>query len=181
MTDDEIIKLLEARDEKGISELSKKFMRLIMKITRGMLNSQTDVEECLNDTLMAVWSAIPPDKPDNLAAYVCKIARRKTINRLRYNSAPMRNSEVLSELDECLPSNYRAEQRAELSELTKALDDWLDTLSEKHKRLFMERYFNAQTIKDAAKACSMSVTAATTALLRMRGSLKIYLEERSLL
>lgn len=152
-----------------------------MKITRGMLNSQTDVEECLNDTLMAVWSAIPPDKPDNLAAYVCKIARRKTINRLRYNSAPMRNSEVLSELDECLPSNYSVEDNAELSELTKALDEWLDTLSEKHKRLFMERYFNAQTVKDAAKACSMSLTAATSALSRMRVSLKAYLEERSFL
>lgn len=181
MTDDEIIKLLESRNEQGLSELSKKFMRLIMKITRGILDSQTDAEECANDTLLAVWNAIPPDRPDNLAAYVCKIARRKTINRLRYNTAPMRNSDLITELDECLPSDYSVEQQAELSELTRALNDWLDTLSDKHKRLFMERYFNAQTIKDAAKACSMSLTAATSALSRMRISLKAYLDERSLL
>lgn len=182
MTDDEIIKLLENRSEKGLSELSKKFTKLIMKITRGILSSQTDAEECANDTLLAVWNAIPPDKPDNLAAYVCKIARRKTINRLRYNTAPIRNTDLLTELDECLPSNARSvEESAELTELTQALNNWLDTLSEQHKRLFMERYFNAQTIKDAAKACSMSLTAATSALSRMRASLKAYLDERSLL
>lgn len=181
MTDNEIITLLEARSEKGLSELSKKFTRLIMKITRGILSSAQDAEECANDTLLAVWNAIPPDKPDNLAAYVCKIARRKTINRLRYNTAPMRNADLITELDECLPSGYSVETAAELSELTAALNEWLDTLSERHKRLFMERYFNAQTIKDAAKSCSMSLTAATTALSRMRASLKAYLNERSLL
>lgn len=182
MTDEEIIALLEKRDNKGLSELSKKFTRLIMKITRGILSSQTDAEECTNDTLFAVWNAIPPDNPNNLAAYICKIARRKTLNRLRYNTAPMRNSDLLTELDECLPSNARSvEEAAELSELTKALNGWLDTLSERNKRLFMERYFNAQTIDKAAKSCSMSLTAATTALSRMRASLKTYLYERSLL
>lgn len=182
MTDEEIIALLEKRDNKGLSELSKKFTGLIMKITRGILSSQTDAEECTNDTLFAVWNAIPPDNPNNLAAYICKIARRKTLNRLRYNTAPMRNSDLLTELDECLPSNARSvEEAAELSELTKALNGWLDTLSERNKRLFMERYFNAQTIDKAAKSCSMSLTAATTALSRMRASLKTYLYERSLL
>ncbi len=182
MTDNEIISLLENRSEKGLSELSKKFTRLIMKVTRGILSSAQDAEECCNDTLLAVWNAIPPDKPNNLAAYVCKIARRKTINRLRYNLAPVRNSDLLTELDECLPYTARSvEETAELTELTDALNNWLDTLSDDHKRLFMERYFYAQTIKDAAKACSMSLTAATSALSRMRAALKIYLNERGLL
>lgn len=182
MTDEEIISLLEKRNDKGLTELSKKFKRLIMKISRNILSSQTDAEECVNDTLMAVWDAIPPDKPSNLAAYVAKIARCKTLNRLRYNTAAMRNSDLLIELDECLPSNMRSvEDAAELAELTKALNDWLDTLSETHKRLFMERYFNARSIKDAARLCAMSLTAATSALSRMRASLKDYLEERSLL
>lgn len=182
MTDNEIISLLENRSEKGLSELSKKFTRLIMKITRGILNSAQDAEECCNDTLLAVWNSIPPDKPDNLAAYICRIARCKTVNRLRYNLAPVRNSDLLTELDECLPSAESSiEDAAEMSELTETLNCWLDTLQDNHKRLFMERYFYAQSIKDAAKACSMSLTAATSALSRMRASLKSYLNERSLL
>lgn len=181
MTDNEIIELLEARSEKGLSELSKKLTRLIMKIARGILSSQTDAEDCCNDTFLAVWEQIPPDKPHDLAAYVCKIARRKAINRLRYNTAPIRDHDLLTELDECLPTGSSVENAAETAELTEALNDWLDTLSEQNKRLFMERYFYAQSIKDAAKSCSMSLTAATSALSRMRNSLKIYLDERSLL
>lgn len=182
VTDEEIIRLIEKRDDKGLKALSRKYSRLILKLARNILSSQTDAEECLNDTLMAVWDAIPPDKPGNLAAYIAKIARRKTLNRLRYNTAPTRNSDLLSELDECLPSKMRSvEEAAELSELTAALNGWLDTLSETHKRLFMERYFNARSIKDAARLCGMSLTAATSALSRMRTSLKAYLDERSLL
>lgn len=182
MTDEEIIALLEKRDDKGLKALSRNYSRLILKIARNILSSQTDAEECVNDTLLAVWNAIPPDKPGNLAAYICRIARRKTLNRPRYNTAPMRNSDLLTELDECLPSNMRSvEEAAELAELTEALNGWLDTLSEQQKRLFMERYFNAQPIKNAARLCAMSLTAATSALSRMRASLKAYLEERSLL
>ncbi|MDE7229107.1 MAG: sigma-70 family RNA polymerase sigma factor, partial [Oscillospiraceae bacterium] len=172
---------LENRSENGLSELSKKFKRLMMKLTRGILSSQTDAEECYNDTLLAVWEQIPPDKPHDLAAYVCKIVRRKAINRLRYNTAPIRDHDLLTELDECLPSDSSVENAAETAELTEALNGWLDTLSEQNKRLFMERYFFAQPIKDAAKSCSMSLTAATSALSRMRISLKSYLEERSFL
>lgn len=182
LTDNEIITLLEERSERGLAELSKKFSRLILKICRGILRSREDAEECLNDSLLAVWNAIPPDKPENLAAYLCRIARCKAVNRLRYNTSPIRNSDLLTELDECFPSEkYSVETAAELSELTEALNCWLDTLNNKHKRLFMERYFYGQSIKNAARACSMSLTAATSALSRMRVSLKTYLNERGLL
>lgn len=181
MNDEEIIGLLERRDEKGLAELSKKLSQLIRKVCRGILASRTDAEDCENDTLLAVWNAIPPDRPDNLAAYVCKIARRKSINRLRSSKSPIRNPDLLAELDECIPSACSVESAAETAELIEALDGWLDTLGEKHKQLFIERYFYAQTIKDAARECSMSLTAATTALSRMRASLKVYLNERSLL
>lgn len=180
MTDNEITALLESRSEKGLSELQKKFTRLIMKITRGLLSSQTDAEECANDTLLAVWNAIPPDKPDNLAAYVAKIARCKTINRLRYNKSPIRNSELLTELDECIPSNSSVEQQAELNELSEALNEWLRSLPEKQQRLFTLRYFFNYGVKEAAKACGMSTTAATTALMRLREGLRKHLSERGI-
>lgn len=182
MEDNKIIELFFERNERGIKELSEKFSRLIGKISNGILSSREDAEECLNDTLLAVWNSVPPDKPDNLSAYVCKIARRKAINRLRYNKAPVRCSDLLTELDECIPSRESpVEDLAEIAELTEALNKWLETLKPKHKKLFIQRYFYALAIKDAASECSMSLTAATTALSRMRESLRKYLNERGFL
>lgn len=103
MENAKITELLFQRDERGLSALKSKYSRLMMKICRGLLRSAEDAEEVLNDSLLAVWESIPPARPDDLAAYVCKITRRKSVNRLRYNTAGMRNSDILTELDECVP------------------------------------------------------------------------------
>lgn len=166
--------LLYNRDEKGLAELKSKHFRIMMKIARGILKSPEDAEECVNDALLAVWESIPPEKPEKLLPYVCRITRRKAIDRLRYNSAEARDPELLTELDECIPASdrYSIEEAAEKAELAAAINAWVKTLSKKHQKLFVYRYFSMYSIKDAAKAAGMSVTAATTALSRMRASLK---------
>lgn len=180
MEDEKITELLTNRDQSGLVELKAKYYRLILKVCRGFLRSPEDAEECANDTLLAVWERIPPDRPENLTAYVCKIARRRTIDRLRYNTAAIRNNELLTELDECLPSGYSTEDEAEKAELSEALNEWLKSLDERQQKLFTLRYFYMRSAKDAAKACSITPTAATTALARLRGSLKKFLDERGL-
>lgn len=179
MDDTYIMELSQMRSESGLRELKRKYERLILKICRGVLDSPEDVEECANDTLLAVWEGMERENPENLTAYVCKIARRKSLNRLRYNTAPMRNSALIDELDECLPSmKYSPENAFESTELTVALNEWLSTLHENQRLLFMRRYFFSESVKDAARCVGMTVTAATTALSRLRGSLKKYLTER---
>lgn len=181
MDDSEIIELLFLRDEQGLSELQSRFFPLIMKISLGILTSRTDAEECANDVLLSVWNAIPPERPDDLTAYVCKIARRLTLNKLRYNTAAKRNFDLLTELDECMPSHGGSpEVSAESAELSAAIDEWLDSLNEQKHRLFMLRYFYLQPLAETAKMCGISRTAAASSLLRLRRSLKRFLTERGL-
>ena len=175
MDDTIMTELLYNRDEKGLAELKAKHGRLLMKIARGILKSPEDAEECVNDALYDVWNSIPPAKPEKLLPYVCRITRRKAIDRLRYNKAAARNAELLSELDECVSANCDIENTAEKGELAAALNAWVKTLPDKQQRLFVYRYFSMYSVKDAAKGAGMSVTAATTALMRMRSSLKEYL------
>ncbi len=175
MEDALMTELLFNRDEKGLAELKAKHFRLMTKIARGILRSPEDAEECVNDALLAVWNSIPPDKPEKLLPYVCRITRRKAIDRLRRNTAAMRDPELLTELDECIPSGCDVQDAAEKAELAAALNAWVKTLPEKHQRLFVYRYFSMYSVKDAAKGAGMSVTAATTALMRMRALLREYL------
>lgn len=175
MEDIMMTELMYNRDERGLSELKSKYSRLLMKIARGILKSSEDAEECVNDALYDVWNSIPPAKPEKLLPYVCRITRRKAIDRLRYNKAAARNSDLLSELDECIPANCDIQSAAEKAELAAALNEWVKTLPDKKQRLFVYRYFSMYSIKDSAKCAGMSVTAATSALMRMRASLKEYL------
>lgn len=181
MEKQEIIELIYARDERGLSELQSRFSRLIMKIAFGVLTSREDAEELVNDVLLCVWNGLSGERPDDLTAYICRIARRLTLNRLRYNTAAKRNFDLLTELDECIPSQGGSPERsAEGTELSAAIDEWLDSLDEERHRLFMLRYFYLQPLADAAKSCSISRTAAANKLLRLRRSLKQFLTERGL-
>ncbi len=180
MDDKEIVELLYNKDEKGVKAARDKFSGLISRICNGILRSAQDAEECANDTLLKLWEAIPPERPENLTGYICKIARRLTLNRLRYNMSAMRNSDLLTELDECLPDAYSVEEHAELSELSDTINEWLRGLPEKQRRLFTLRYFYMTSVKEAAHDCKMSKTAATTALMRLRESLKKFLSERGM-
>lgn len=181
MEDNVILEKLSNRDQSGLDEISAKHGKLIRKICRGILKSPQDVEEVENDVLLAVWEALENEKPENLTGFICKIARRRAINKLRYNTAAARNSDLLTELDECFPSSNSPEDAAEKAELAEALNAWLSSQSEKHQRLFILRYFNMCSVKETAKACAMSKTAVTTALARLRNSLKKYLTERGML
>lgn len=181
MSDTEIIELLYNNNERGMNLLSDKFSKLIAQICRGILRSPEDAEEIANDTLLAVWNAIPPERPANLTGFVCKIARRLAVSRVRYNTAAMRNADLISELDECLTSDKNSvEERAEASELADLINEWLGSLSAQKRRLFMQRYYYMRTVKEAARNCEMSKTAATMALMRMREALKDYLNERGM-
>ena len=180
MEDEKITAMLFSRDERGLSALKHRYSRLILKVCRGILRSPQDAEECAGDTLLAVWNGIPPDRPDDLSAYICRIARRKAIDRLRYNTAAARNSDLLTELDECVPSSYSPEDAMAGAELSAALNDWLKTLDSRQQRLFVLRYFYMESVKNSAKACGMSETAASTALMRLRSALRKYLQERGL-
>lgn len=187
MEDTEISRLISERSESGLAELKRKYERLILKVCRGILKSSEDAEECANDALYAVWESIARENPDDLMAFVCKIARRKALNRLRYNLAPIRNSDLLVELDEISVRSVSAdissdkdspEEYAERAELTAVLNEWLGTLPEKQRILFMRRYFFSDSVKEAGKACRMNANAAGAALLRLRGQLKKLLTER---
>lgn len=100
MEDQRIIKLLWERAEKAIEALAGKFGKRLMRIAMNILGIYHDAEESVNDTYLAVWNTIPPNKPDPLAGYVYKTGRNISLDRLKYNLAEKRNSQYDVSIDE---------------------------------------------------------------------------------
>ena len=82
MHDLNIIELYFARDERAIKETDAKYGKLCFKIAYNILHNHEDCEECVNDTYLGVWNAIPPTRPDNFMAFICKIARNTALKKL---------------------------------------------------------------------------------------------------
>ena len=173
MEDHDILTLLWQRSERAISALAERFGKQLHLTAMNLLSSPRDAEECVNDTYMAVWNAIPPKRPEPLRPYVYRIGRNIALNRLRSNTALKRGNYELSldELAGCIPAPCLEDGRA----LGQAMDAFLDTLAKENRVIFLRRYWFGDSAKDIAKAFHMTENAVSVRLSRMRDGLKAYL------
>ena len=177
MDDLTIIKLLWDRAEQALDLLARRFGRRLMQTARNILGNHEDAEETVNDTYLAVWNTIPPQRPNPLAAFVYKIGRNLALKRYRSNTAARRDGTYDLSLDElagCIPGQA-LEETVEARELGRAIDGFLDTLSADNRNLFLRRYWFGDSVKDAARAFDLSENAAAVRLSRIRNQLKDYL------
>lgn len=141
MDDRHIIKLFFDRAEGAIEALAKKYGKGLYRMSMHILSDAQDAEECVSDTYLAAWNAIPPARPDPLSAYIYKVGRNTALKRLRSNTAQKRSAyEVsLDELAGCIPDDALAEA-TDARELGRAIDRYLATLSTENRRIFLRRY-----------------------------------------
>ena len=100
MNDIMIIDLYYSRNEQAIKETDIKYGKLCFNLADNILRNHQDTEECVNDTYLGVWNAIPPTRPKNFAAFLCKIVRNLSIKRLEFNLAKKRMKNQIDAFDE---------------------------------------------------------------------------------
>ena len=175
MNDLNIIKLYNDRDESAISETKKKYVNYCYTIAYNILGNPEDTNEVLNDTYLAVWKAIPPEKPRSFSSFIGRITRNIALNCHRSRSAVKRSNTVadisLSELDECIPSSITVETQIDKNDLTRVLNEFLDTLSVKDRQVFVRRYWYFDKVSDIAKRYGYSQSKVKMILLRTREKL----------
>ena len=79
MDDKRIVELYLARDESAIEETDKKYSAYLTKIAYNILADDEDSKESVNDTYLAAWNSIPPQKPLVLRTYLAKLTRRISV------------------------------------------------------------------------------------------------------
>ena len=178
MTDEKIIELFFERSEQAIKELDGRYGRICQSVSYGILGNYQDAEECVNDAYLGVWNAIPPIKPNSLLAFVCKIIRNISLKRYEKNTAVKRNSIYdvsMTELEECLASSDTVEEKIEERELTKKIEEFLDSLSKENRVIFLRRYWFYDTYADISNRVGLTEKNVSVRLTRIRKELREYL------
>jgi len=182
MDDRDIIQLFLARDEQAIPETAKKYGGYCIAIAQNILASRQDVEECLSDAYLQLWSSVPPNIPDDLRAYLGKIVRNLAFNRYRSNVADKRGGgempAVLEEISVFVSGKDDVEQEVSRRELAAAIDSFLDTLPPLKRAIFVSRYWYSDSVSDIAGRYSLRAGAVSMTLNRLRHKLHKYLTER---
>ena len=135
MDDAQIVQLYWDRDEQAIPATSEKYGNYCTSIAMNILGNQEDAEECVNDTYLNAWNAMPPHRPSILPTFLGKITRNLSFNRYKHHTADKRGGgempAVLEELSDLVSGRDDVEQAFDQRELTKAIDTFLDGLSPK--------------------------------------------------
>lgn len=177
MDDSKIIELYFARNEQAIRETASKYGKLCHSIAYNILNNHEDSEECVNDTYAGVWNAIPPTRPNNLMAFVCKIARNLSLKRLEFMKREKRSASILislEELEAVLPDERYAPNVSD-EEVGKLISEFLYTQKEEVRNVFIRKYYFFDSIGEIAERYSFTESKVKNMLFNTRNKLKDYL------
>ena len=179
MKDSEIIELYWNRNETAISESSSRYGGYCYSIAYNILRNKEDSDECLNDTWLKTWNAIPPQRPQKLSAFLGKITRNLSLDKWKARTAQKRGGDeitlIIDELEECIPATFSVEQAISDAELEKTINHFLHMLPERECNLFLSRYWHGNSLSIIANTFSMKENNVKASLFRTRKKLKEYL------
>ena len=179
MDDNEIIELFWQRSENALTECGQKYGGYCRIVARNIMGNDGDADECVNDTWLRAWNAIPPAKPSKLKAFLAKITRNLALDRYEAAHSEKRgggNIEIaLDELAD-IPA-----PEAETEEITEAINEFLRSEPPENADIFVKRYWELQSIKEIADEYGYSENKITSMLFRMRKRLKQNLESEGLI
>ena len=183
MDDSKIIELFFERSEQAIIELSNKYGAICSKVADNILNNRLDSEECVNDAYLGVWNTIPPQRPNPLLSYVCRIVRNLALKKYHENTAQKRNSYydvALDEIADCIPAAFSVEDEIMAKEAAGVIDDFLETLDQQSRIMFIRRYWYADSIEEIAALFHKSKHYISVRLSRIRKALRQYLGKKGI-
>jgi len=183
MDDQEILDLYWQRSERAVEETELKYGGYCGTIALNILSVREDAEECVSDTWMHAWQAIPPERPSFFKAWLGKVTKNLALSRWRMAHRQKRFAgfeAVFEELEECLPGGEPAEDLAEAAELSEILSEWLRNLKEEDRYLFIRRYWYGDAVKDLSKHTGYSVNRISLRLSRLREKLRNHLEKEGI-
>ena len=179
MEDEKIIALYVSGNEEAIRETQTKYGKYCHAIAYNILRNEEDAEECVSDTFLKLWEAVPAVKPNSLKAYLGTVCRHLSLNRLESRSAEKRGGNetnvLLDELSECIPSEKDVEAEVDGRLLKEAINAFLGTIPEKQRIVFMQRYWYCLSVKEISERNGFREENVKTLLFRARNSLKNYL------
>lgn len=180
MTDHDLIKKFEDRDESALTLTKESYGRYIKTILGRMLDSAEDAEECENDTYLQLWNSIPPARPVSLKAFIAKLCRNMGLKKIEKSQAIKRTAviEVYDELEDSIISGKETPEEAfDAKELSSEINSFLKGKKTWQQTIFVKRYWYYMEISEISRDLGVSESKVKTTLYRLRNELAQYLRQ----
>ena len=181
LPDEAIVALYFDRSEEAIAACQVKYGKTCHTIAYNILHSDEDAEECVSDTWLRAWNAIPPEKPARLGAWLSTVTRRLALTRYEKRTAAKRGGGMelsLEELAECVTDGGLT--IADEVAISNAINSFLASLPARTRMVFMRRYWYMDSIAAIAKSMGMTESAVKVTLHRTREKFRKHLDKEGI-
>ncbi|MDM8129150.1 MAG: sigma-70 family RNA polymerase sigma factor [Paraclostridium dentum] len=168
MKDKLIIKYIKKKNQKGMEILIDQYNGLITSVIRYHLGPIINYEEeCVSDTLLAIWDNVEGFDQDKntFKNWICAIAKYKAIDYKR----KYLNKIEISDLDE---QNYYIDKNLLKIEIQEELNETLKFLSEEDKEIFRRYYLNDESVIDIANDKKLAISSVHSKLSRGKAKIR---------
>ncbi|MBE6981684.1 MAG: sigma-70 family RNA polymerase sigma factor [Ruminococcaceae bacterium] len=179
MEDEKIIQLYWDREEEALSQTQAVYGSRLHGLARRFLEEE-DAREAVNDTYLAAWNSIPPQRPTHFFAYLAKLCRNRCLNLLERCSAQKRSAQVVEltrEMELCIPDKGTLPD-SDSRELGEWLNAFLAQLPKERRVIFLRRYWFGDSVAQIASQLGITQSKVKTGLHRTRNQLRTYLERK---
>ena len=160
---------------KIIDGISGYVCTVVRNFSRGAL-TEDEIDELSSDIFFKLWqNRANLDADFGLRPYLSACARNAVKNRFR-NMPPEIVDIDISGLD--ISDNLSLENKAELNEMLRCLDEGMNSLSEKSREIFTRFYFFGERTPEIARITGLSESAVRSTLSKTRSKLKEFLMKR---
>ena len=184
ISDEQIIDMYWQREADAIRETDRKYGNFLFRIAQNILHDSLDCEECKNDTYLGAWNAIPPAKPQVFSAFIAQIMRRIAVNRYkektRKKRVPSEMTISIEDLANSLHQGNSVEEAYAAKELGRVISDYVRSLNERQRYIFIDRYYLAESVEVIASDISVSVQTAYREIEKIKRGLKHHLERNEI-
>lgn len=171
MHEQNIIRLIRERNEKGAEELLKHYRPLMRYIIAPILPNEYDQEECISEVSLRVWEKIYlfDSAKGSWNAWLTAITRNTALNRARQ----MKSHESLDEISTDIPSRELTPEEVVLKKEQQAqLIQALNSLSSEERKLFYRKYYYLQPTAQIAAELGTTERAVEGKLYRLKRRLR---------
>lgn len=163
MSDEELIHKLLLHQEEALQAVKEHYDAMFVYILSQKGLSREDLEECLNDIYVQIWTQIHRYDKEKAAlkTFFSVIARNVAYHKLR------KNHNYEKHLQDTNMENLSAKQQDFSYEQTK-LKQILSNLSHEERALFYRKYFYLQSVEQIASETCRTQRAVEGKLYRLR-------------
>ena len=166
--DEKIIELIRSSKDKGIMLMQQQYSGLMHYIVGGILQNESDIEECISDICVKVWHSIESYSPEKgkFSTWLTVISRNTALNYLKHRYP--KHDELKEETvnTSSVEDDVLRQERAE--ELKRAIS----TLSLEEQHIFYRKYYYMQRTSQIAAELGMTDRSVEGRLYRLRKKLQ---------